>query len=443
MSLASAFGAFGATAEPPANLSRTIAEAVADCLGCIIHGGQSDVANSVRSALGGAGGPVWIVGTSERAPPGLAAFRMAVAGHAFDFDDWEEPANTHPTVVLVPAVLAAAHLAPVSPARFEAAYAIGFEVIIRLGQAIGLSHYARGFHTTATLGAIGAAAAAARALGLDGAQSAHAMALAASQAQGFTMQFGSSAKPMQAGAASRAGIEAALLAQAGCTGKLDVLCAARGMAGLLGDRDPDQIDAAARRLGAPWALGDYGVVLKPWPSCGYTHRLMTAALELRERLGPQVIEATNIRAELPDFHRAVVPYDTPETRSEALFSIPACVAQILLEGTLTLRDGADGFWRRQSVRELASRVAVTAEPARRPKMNYDPEQPDRLSLQIDGAEHVAACAYPLGSPQSPMSAARLAQKFAEVSGLPVQRHAALMDWARAQDIVSHMRKTLI
>ncbi|MEO1460212.1 MAG: MmgE/PrpD family protein, partial [Pseudomonadota bacterium] len=176
MSLARAFGAFAAAAEPPGALARPIAAAVADGIGCILGGARSEVAGRVRAALG-SGGAVPVLGTADRAPPGLAALRMAVAGHAHDFDDWEEPGNTHPTVVLFPAIFAAAHLALVSGQRFLAAYAVGFEVIARLGQALGLAHYARGFHTTATLGALGAAAAAARALGLDAARAAHAIGL--------------------------------------------------------------------------------------------------------------------------------------------------------------------------------------------------------------------------------------------------------------------------
>ncbi|MEO0822295.1 MAG: MmgE/PrpD family protein, partial [Pseudomonadota bacterium] len=408
MSLARAFGAFAAAAEPPGALARPIAAAVADGIGCILGGARSEVAGRVRAALG-SGGAVPVLGTADRAPPGLAALRMAVAGHAHDFDDWEEPGNTHPTVVLFPAIFAAAHLAPVSGQRFLAAYAVGFEVIARLGQALGLAHYARGFHTTATLGALGAAAAAARALGLDAARAAHAIGLAASQAQGYTLQFGSHAKPLQAGAAARAGIEAALLARAGCTARLDVICDPRGMAGLLGTRDTGRIAAATARLGAPWAVAEFSIILKPWPSCGYTHRLMTAALELRGALAPAGA-LSSAEAVLPDFHRAILPFDRPETASEALFSIPACVAQILAEGDLTLADSAAGFWRTPRIRGLAERIAVTAVPARRPERNYDPEQPDRLVLEAGGARHEALCAFPLGSPQNPMIAVQLSTK---------------------------------
>lgn len=437
MTLAAELGAFVARAEPPASVAPVIGEAVADCAACILAGHEAEVSQRLAGALGGTG-PVRILGTDETAPPGLAAMRMAVAGHAHELDDWEEPGNTHPSVVLLPAIWAASHLSPVDGGRFAAAYAVGFEVIARLGQAIGLSHYARGFHTTATLGAIGAAAGAARALALSAEESTHAMCLAASQAQGFTLQFGSDAKPLQAGNAARAGVEAALLARAGCTAEGKMLCDPRGFAGLMGERDAARIAGASARLGTPWALDEFGIILKPWPSCGYTHRLMTAALELRNRVDPSAITA--IHAEMPDFHRAILPFDRPGTRVEALFSIPACVAQILAHGDLTLQDSEGRFW--EKVTPLAARVRVTAEPARRPDLNYDPDQPDRLILQSADGTHTAACAYPLGAPQNPMSRAQLTRKFAALSGRGPEAHQALLACSQSEDLVKHVLEAL-
>ncbi|MEO1460304.1 MAG: hypothetical protein AAFV49_22455, partial [Pseudomonadota bacterium] len=132
----------------------------------------------------------------------------------------------------------------------------------------------------------------------------------------------------------------------------------------------------------------------------------------------------------------------PETASEALFSIPACVAQILAEGDLTLADSAAGFWRTPRIRGLAERIAVTAVPARRPERNYDPEQPDRLVLEAGGARHEALCAYPLGAPQNPMSAGQLATKFTALTGRGAEAYRRLTDWAGTADIAEHVREAI-
>lgn len=427
--MAEKFSAFARKAVAAPSIVERARRSVADCFGCILAGADSAVAGRLRAGLAaGADGTVPIYGTDRVAAPGHAALVNAAAGHAHDLDDWEEPGNTHPTVVILPACLAAAHLRAVSGGDLLRAYAVGFEITARLGEVVSLDHYARGFHSTATLGAIAAAAAVCRILDLTVEQGARALSLAASQAVGYTLQFGSNAKPFQAGAAARAGLESALLARAGTTAQTRVLEDARGFAGLMGG-----MAAPLKPLGDPWALEEYGVILKPWPSCGYTHRLMTAALELRDRLHPFPGRIRAVTATQPDFHNAVLPFDRPAAREEALFSAPACIAQTLVHGDLTLADGETAFWRTPEVRRLIEVTEVIAEPTRNPALNYDPDQPDRLTVRIDDADHTAACALPLGAPGRPMSDARLAQKFASITRRPKEQFDRLLDWPDAAD----------
>jgi len=137
-----------------------IRDGVIDTLGCIHAGATTDVARRAQSAVAAmdAVGPAPVIGTAMRTARPQAAFLNAVAGHALDFDDWEIPGNTHPTVVILPALLAVAepHMSGMALAR---AYLAGFEVIARLGEALNFEHYDAGWHSTATLGAPGAAAA--------------------------------------------------------------------------------------------------------------------------------------------------------------------------------------------------------------------------------------------------------------------------------------------
>ena len=175
MTASNALAEFAVTAQPDPSLAGIVTRAVADCFGCILAGTDSDVARRARAAfslVGSGSSPVF--GTSETLPASLAALVNAVAGHAWELDDWEEPGNTHPTVILLPALLAAAHLRPASGARLLAAYSVGTEIIMRLGVAVSLEHYTRGFHTTATLGTIGVAGAVARLLSLTPLQTTHA-----------------------------------------------------------------------------------------------------------------------------------------------------------------------------------------------------------------------------------------------------------------------------
>lgn len=430
-----ALAKFAVSAQPISRLESVIAPAVADCFGCMLAGAQSEVANRVCGALdplGSGGAPAY--GTESMLPVPHAALANAVAGHAWDLDDWEEPGNSHPTVVLLSALLAAASLRPASGSDMLVAYSVGSEIIMRLGEAMSLDHYTRGFHTTATLGVLGATGAAGRLLHLQEGQLAHALAIAVSQAIGYTLQFGSNVKPLQAGFAARAGLECALFAEHGATGMPSVLDHQRGFAGLLGDFSQERFARMKSRLGNPWALDEYGLLLKPWPCCSYTHRLMTAALELRPKLASRLDSITSIHAVLPDFHLAVLPFLNPTTSGEALFSIPACIAHALATGGLTLADSEARFWEEPETASLMERVKVTGVPAINPVLNYDPAQPDELRVALDNGEELAAhCGHPLGAPQNPMSAEQLGEKYHSITGRPAVEYQSLLSWVEATD----------
>lgn len=438
-----------AAPRPGPSAVETIRLAGVDLLGCVLAGAETEVARRARTATTGWGsGAAAIYGTEHSAPAPAAAFANAVAAHALDFDDWESPGNSHASAVLLPAIWATAAERRLTGADAVVAYHRGFEVIAALGETLNFSHYNRGWHTTGTLGALGAAAAAASARGLDVEATAHALSLAVSQAGGLTRQFGSTAKPLQAGFAAQAGVTAAALAAAGLTGRLDVMEGPRGFAELTAGGAGD--GAAARIDGR--ALERHGVVLKPYPSCGYTHRLIDAALALRARLSaasavddpavddPVVDEIVEIIAELPDFHAAVLPFQKPATRHEALFSIPHCVAVALSRGAPRLQDFDAAALAAPELRALAAKTRVIPHAPARPDLNYDPDAPDRLTLRFASGEAAAAeIAFPLGAPQKPMAPAAVRAKAEALSGWPAgpARRAAFdaaMDWCLAPDL---------
>lgn len=439
--MVAALARFVASAAPSAPAVRVATPAIADCFGAMLAGADSEVAVNLRQVVAGFGaGDAAVYGTALRLSPPYAALVNAVAGHAWDLDDWEEPGNTHPSVVILPALLAAAAIAreenqPCSGEQLMAAYCVGAEVIMRLGEAVSLSHYERGFHSTATLGVMGAAAASARLLRLPADAVSHALGFAVSNASGYTMQFGSNAKALQAGWPARAGLEAACLARQGLTARPETLVSARGFAGLMGEHDPARLEAMAAKLGQPWALEEYGLVLKPWASCGYTHRIMTAAMKLRPKLLKPLEAIAAIDLSVIDFHYEILPFTVPKSRLEALFSLPACTAQMLVNGSLTLADSENGFWHDPQVARLIDRTRVTARKAKRPALNYDPEQPDIMEVTLtDGSRLDEAVAYPLGAAQNPMSTAQLAAKYSAATGRPARQFDRLLDWPTCREV---------
>ena len=273
------------TFQPDTATAEVARDALIDTLGCIVVGSRQPVSVNTRKTVSAWGeGPAQLFGTPLKLSPPWAALANGVAGHSLDFDDWEIPGNSHPSITILPALLAVAATRPVTGKEFVDAYLAGFEVIARLGEAVNFEHYDEGWHSTATLGAYGAAAGVARLLKLNPIRTAHAISISFSQAVGYTKQFGSNAKPLQAGFAAKAGVLSGSLAANGLTGQAWILDHPRGFISLMGNGDTSRFPAALAKLGESLALTDWGLVVKPYPSCGYTHRVIDCALELRERL---------------------------------------------------------------------------------------------------------------------------------------------------------------
>lgn len=398
-----------------------VRDAFIDTYGCMLIGATQPVAVKTRKALL-AGGQIHpgacavIYATDLRATPGAAAMANAIAGHALEFDDWEIPGNTHVSVVLLPAILAASSGRALPGAEALDAYLAGYETIARIGEAINLDHYQQGWHATATIGAIGAAAAVARLFGLDSEQTANTLALATSRALGYNAQFGSEAKPVQVGFAVDGGVVAAQLAAAGITGQAHMLDHAGGMAAMMSNADFERVARAMAGMGEASAIDEYHIVIKPWPCCGYTHRIMTGMLDLRAT-GIDCDSIERIELHLPDLHAGILPFTQPRDSSEAMFSLPYCAAMALLTGNLTITDIAEQSWQRDDVKRLVARTSLRAFRAVRPELNFDPQQPDRIVIDCAGDSRSLDIPYPLGSPQRPLSTDQLMQKFQLNAGL--------------------------
>lgn len=413
-----------------------------DCYGCMLIGAQQPIVKKSMSALTASGlinpnASTPVYGSDIKASVAGSAMLNSIAGHALDFDDWEVPGNTHVSNMLVPAILAASHARGLSGGQMIDAYIVGYEVIARIGMAINLEHYDRGWHATATLGAIGVAASVARVLNLDAEQSTHAMAIAVSRAQGFTAQFGSESKPLQVGMACEGGLQAACFAAAGLSGQPHMLDHAKGLIALMGHDQAQRLPTALQSLGHELTIDVHGIVVKPWPCCGYTHRILTAILELRAS-GVEAQAIEQIECHLPDMHAGILPFKHPLNRSEALFSLPYCAAMVILNGELTIADLEVASWQQAEVKTLIDKISIHPFKPIRPELNYDPEQPDRIIVRGHKLATTIEVAYPLGAPQNPMDEAQLIDKFtrnAVAAGFDGSRLVSeLREWPESDNI---------
>ena len=202
-----------------------IERAYTDTLAVLCAGWDEPVTQAVRRAYPRVGAP-W--DEVDGAEPEATALVWGTAAHALDYDDVHMTSVTHPSAVLIPAIEAAARSAPELRDRRSTAFALGLAVNVGLGNAIGFAHYAKGWHATSTIGAVAAGAAVAHLFGLEERAFLSALAIAAAQAGGLQRNFGTMAKPLQAGLAAQAGVRAARLAMAGLEGPADVLAGDNG-----------------------------------------------------------------------------------------------------------------------------------------------------------------------------------------------------------------------
>lgn len=370
------------------------------------------------------------MGTGLAAP--WAALVNGTAAHALDFDDNFDPAKAHATAVLVPAILALAEQQKASGAACIDAYIAGLQIMGRAGQGVNPAHRNRGWHATATMGAIGAAAACARMLQLPVQQSAYALSISTSMAAGFMSQFGTMTKPLHAGLAAKAGVIAASLAANGITAGLDTFDGRTGMNRLMVGPDYEALRDAitapehgqtmrfeTQNVGEPLLLLSSGLKVKRFPNCGSAHRLMDGYLALRDAQHFTADEVAEVHVRAPVTHLNNLMYSDPTTAPEAKFSAEYALAVLMLRGNCGLADFEDGGWEDPAIRALYPRIH------RHPVDKSEGEFPTEVEVVLtDGRRFETAVRMPAGSLDAPFTPAQMWGKYdACVAGILPPDHS--------------------
>jgi len=358
-----------------------------------------------------------LAGASLAAP--WTALVNGTAAHALDFDDNFDPAKSHATAVLAPAILALGEQEGASGRACLDAYVAGLQILGRVGQGVNPAHRNRGWHATATVGAIGAAAACARLLRLDAQKAGYALSIATSMAGGFMSQFGTMTKPLHAGLAAKAGIIAAGLARAGVDAGLDTLDGPKGMNRLMVGPDYEQLRDTlthvehgqnlrfeTEAIGEPLLILSSGLKVKRFPNCGSAHRAMDGILSLKQdhELSADQVDRVDVFA--PATHLANLMYEDPQDALQAKFSLEYGVAVALLSGNCTLADFTEEAATRPEVRALFPRIR------RHPVDKAEGEFPTEVHVLLkDGRRLETAIAWPAGSLAAPFTIEQHWAKF--------------------------------
>ncbi|MGH9254132.1 MAG: MmgE/PrpD family protein, partial [Vicinamibacterales bacterium] len=371
-------------------------------------------------------GPCVVLGTGARTGASWAALANGVAAHALDYDDMCFVSLAHPSCALFPAALAACELTHASGRALLDAYVVGFELECRLGTVMNPRHYhERGWHCTSTIGTIGAAAAAARVLGLEPVEAAHALGIAASSACGLKENLGSMVKPLHAGMAARNGILAALLAQRGFRAGERSLDGPQGFLAAM-DAQHSDLDNAVVDLDSHWEILTTGITVKLYPSCAATHPTLDVLLDLRQREQFAAADVESIDVEVDSMTPRLLIYDRPAASLEGKFSMPFCAAAAIVDG----RVGLDTFevprMQAPAIQALMTKVSMRSNPA------FDATAPLShacVTIRLrDGRALTQSADGARGYPARPPSEDQLRAKFLECAQRVLPRTDAERAW---------------
>jgi 2-methylcitrate dehydratase PrpD len=362
-------------------------------------------------AMGLAAGNSGVFGDAARYTPAGAAFLNGALAHSLDFDDTHAAGSLHPGAPVIPAALAAGEMAGASGADVLAAIIAGYEVTCRIALALPAGqHYDRGFHPTATCGAFGAAAAAARVFGLDAAGVEGALGTVLSQSAG-SLQFlvnGAWTKRFQVGWAATNGLMAATLVREGFKGPIEAL---EGTHGFMRAYAPEPTPArAVQDLGTVFEL--MATAVKPYPSCRYGHATIDAALTLRAELGlkPDEIEAVTLGLPRAGMMLIGLPPEKkadPQNVVDGQFSGPFVVACALATGAM----GWDSYGLLQdtTVRGLVGKITCEFDPEI--EAEFPANMSGKVTIVARGERFVRKVVVPKGEPSNFLTEAELRAKF--------------------------------
>ena len=420
----------------PADVGRRAEELTLDHLGVAIRGSTEPSSEPVRAVVSGylAANGSSAIGVPSRLVPAAAALLNGTAAHAVELDDVTRESSLHPGVTVIPAALAVAEQREAPGRAFLESVVAGYEVAIRVGNALNpASAYERGFHPTGVAGAFGAAAAAARLMGLDGAGIARALGVAGTMASG-SMEYlsdGSWTKRLTAGWAAHAGVMAAELAAAGFSGPASTLEGRFGM--LRAYTDAPRPRLLTEGLGESHQITR--VAIKPYACCRYNHGLIDGMLQIRteHEIDPSAVR--RIRLGVLSAGAGLVAHPIERKRAptnpvEAQFSAPFAAAIALVFGAA----GAPEY--RQTVIDDPRIRALMAVTDCYTSADLDALYPARWPAAVeiemtDGRVYETRVEYALGEPENPLSGDALRRKFRELVGdrLPASETRWLEDAA--------------
>ncbi|KRB49091.1 hypothetical protein ASE04_18055 [Rhizobium sp. Root708] len=367
----------------PAEVLPVVRDAFADTVGVIMAGVDQRISKILRKTL------VEQAGRQEAraclsshlvAGPDAALLAGAIA-HALDYGC--QTMSGHPGGVIIPAILAEAEVLGSTGEEMVTAFVAGYEVWCEVWRR-NKNYHKAGWHPTAVLGPVAAAAACAVLRKLSAEKAQMAIAIAASHSGGLFSNFGSMTKGYHSGMAARNGVIAARLADAGMTGGQDALENKQGFLAAFSSGGTPDIESPSL-LGKEWYLPRYKLQFKMHPSCFFMHRSFEGTLKMLEgrKIDPQEVESVEV--EMGRGQVTVLVHDQPQNQYQAQFSGQFGIAAAVILGKFGVPEIADEVVQRPDMQAFYPKVKLKAVD------EYDPRDPvfsptETVTLRLKSGE---------------------------------------------------------
>ena len=392
------------------SLIHQVKRCLLDYIGMAIGGGNIGLSPIVAGLIYEQGGreESTIIGDGRKVPAMNAALVNGVRGHALDMDDGHRYANAHPGVAILPAALALAERENKTGEQLIESIVVGYEVFIRIAKAINPSHLLRGFHTTGSVGPIGAAAACSKLLNLDLEQTANALSIAALQSAGLleVTTSGEMIKPLHPGKGSQSGVLAALLAKEGAVGPDAIFEGSKGFFKAYSE--------LTDRGNIIEGLGDcyeiMNVYFKFHAACRHVHASLDSVKKIMSQNIFSISEIDKI-----DIHTYQVAINltgknsTSTTGIGAKFNLPVAVGLMLVFGRSDMDIYTDENVNDDLVKKLANMVTIHLDQGM--ENEYPTKRRGRVLIEAKGHKFFHETEFAKGEPENPASDEDIKRKF--------------------------------
>ena len=358
-----------------------------------------------------------IVGYGRKVPTPHAAMVNAMMGHGIELDDAHGTGLIKAGSVLAPSAFAVAELSGASGKDVIAAVVGGYDIAVRIAKAINPGHRQRGYHTTGTVSAIGAAAMAARLMGCDVEKIAWAIGLACMQSAGIQSYLDDPcmAKPFSPGKSAFNGVLAAILASRGFSGPKKALECREGF--LNAFTDTVRLDDLKDDLGRHYAIMEVG--FKPHAACRYAHGPIDLAQDAFHTDGARLSDVDHVTVHMSELAIRQASKPVVSNLNAAMGSTQFGIALALESGSNGLKEYWDGY-KQQHVHEGSKKVELKPDPA----YGLGGRQAAVEVTLKDGRTIRRNSEEPRGEPANPLTTDELERKFLAMTTMVVDEAQA-------------------